>query len=84
MMLIMYLLGILFYPVNVLPLTFALEVKSCSALCILEVQDILIIFQHFSSQEVLIRDRMIIKIFEKFQGLKLIMAGIHQNKTILL
>ena len=32
-MLIMYLLGMLFHPANVLSLTFALEVKSCSALC---------------------------------------------------
>ena len=29
----MYLLGMLFHPVNVSSLTFALEVKSCSALC---------------------------------------------------
>ena len=32
-MLIMYLLGMLFHPANVSSLTFALEVKSCSALC---------------------------------------------------
>ena len=36
-MLIMYLLGMLFHPANVSSLTFALEVKSCSALCDYEV-----------------------------------------------
>ena len=32
-MLIMYLLGMLFHPANVSSLVFALELKSCSALC---------------------------------------------------
>ena len=32
-MLIMYLLGMLFHPANVSSLIFALELKSCSALC---------------------------------------------------
>ena len=50
-MLIMYLLGMLFHPVNVSSLTFALEVKSCSALCAEQTRRLLFFIQNAHSHE---------------------------------